>query len=416
VPFRDDEDARLARLTSLERENEELREELEAARPADTKPAAATARPVSERSEHASPRQRAGWLRHGPRVLIVAAVIAAVVVSLRCAASLTRTETIVDIAYVDGVLSLQIDRATRRHRHTNHEMRIETVDPASGARLGAVSLGDVTTVKYPAMGTRAWAFLGKRELALVDLRIPAIVVRPSEVAQRVPELAAGFEIGDVDDGLSTVADGAVADHEARTPDAVPVILADGSRLWLTPEPRLVPTAPQAAAPRPVGYACYFYDAPSCEQRRCFTWVSSEGTTTRRLGWREPWDKQSTLAGPEPAVLHAPAFVKRIDRSCALEVDGGVLVRHDSSALEPKHRLLSLVAGDGTLRWSRRVDELGGESAIPAGALLAGDRICVLLGDAWGRESMSLHDFRSKHLVLVHLSAKTGETLAKHALW
>jgi hypothetical protein len=416
VPFRDDEDARLARLTSLERENEELREELADARRADTKPAEATARPVSERGEQAPPRQRAGWRHYGPRLLIVAAVIAAVVVALRCAVSLARTETIVDVAYVDGVLSLQIDRATRRHRHTDHELRIVTVDPASGARLGAVSLGDATTVKYPASGTRAWAFLGKRELALVDLRIPAIVVRQRELAQRVPELAAGFEIGAAGDGLSTVADGAVADHETRTPDAVPVLLADGSRAWLTPEPRLVRTAPQAAVPRPVGYACFFYDAPSCEQRRCFTWVSSEGTTTRRLGWRVPWDKQSTLAGPDPAVLHAPAFVKRLDRSCAVEVDGGVLVRHESSALEPKHRLLSLVAGDGTLRWSRRVDELGGESAIPAGAMLAGDRIYVLLGDPWGRESMSLHDFRSQHLVLVHLSAKTGETLAKHTLW
>ena len=437
MPFRDDEDARLARLASLENENEDLREELEETRRANEKlvaererlarakptdaidtadaepapPAAAPDKPSESRK--APPKPRAGWLRHWPRLLIIAAVIAAAVVAVRCAVKLGQSRTIVGIAYLDGALSVEIVTSWTGRRPRPPKTQLVTFDLTSGARLGSIELGR-TDVTYPASGTRAWVKLGEGKLALVDVRVPAIVIPPGELARHIPELAAGFELR-ADEGLSTVTDGAVADHETRTPDAIPLVLADGSRAWLDPEPRLVRVPPRAAVRNPIGYACFFYDAPSCEQRRCFTWVGSEATTTRRLGWRWPWDKQSTLVGPDPSALHAPEFVKRLDRRCAVEIDGGLLVRHESSALEPKHRLLSLVASDGTLRWTRRVDELAGNDAMPVGAMVAGDRIHLLLGDAWGRESMALRDFRSKRLVLVHLSATTGETLATHPL-
>ncbi len=432
MPFRDDEDARLARLASLENENEDLREELDEARrkneqlvaererrarakATDAEPARPAATPDKPRaSRRAPPKQRAGWLHHWPRLLIIAAVIATAVVVVRCGMKLGESRTVVDIAYLDGVLSVQIESTRHaRHRHTT-TTQLVSFDLATGARLGSAEIGR-TPLTYPANGTRAWVKLGDGKLALVDVRIPAVVIPSGELAQHIPELAAGFELR-ADDSLSTVTDGAVADHETRQPDALPIVLADGSRAWLEPEPRLVRSPPRAAVRNPIGYACFYYDAPSCEQRRCFPWVGSEGTTTRRLGWRWPSDNQSTLVGPDPSALHAPEFVKRLDRRCALELEGGLLVRHESSALQPKHRLLSLVASEGTLRWTRRIDELAGDDAMPVGAMVAGDRIHLLLGDAWGRESMELRDFRSKRLVLVHLSAKTGDTLATHRLW
>lgn len=432
MPFRDDEDARLARLASLENENADLREELEKTRRAneklvaerdrlarqrstDAKPETPPAAPAKRsESREARPMPRNGWLRHWPRILTIVAAIATAVFVVRCGMKHAWNRAIVGIAYIDGVLSVEIESTrSARSGHTTTGQLV-SFDLATGARLGSAELGGAT-LTYPASGTRAWARLGERKLALVDVRIPSIVIPPGELARHIPELAAGFELR-ADEGLSTVGDGAVADHETRRPDAVSIVLADGSRAWLDPEPRLLRSPPHAAVRNPIGYACFYYDAPSCEQRRCFTWVADEGTTTRRLGWSLPWDEQSTLVGPDPSALHAPAFVKRLDRRCALEVDGGVLVRHESSAVAPKHRLLSLVGSDGKLRWTRRVDELAPDNAMPVGAMLAGDRIHLLLGDAWTRESMSLSDFRSTRLVLVHLSAKTGETLAMHRLW
>lgn len=431
MPFRDDEEARLARLTSLEHENEDLRAELDEARrenarlaatgasePAPARPAPA---PRPDPSAHRGPAPagpRVRWLAHARTGLVTAAVVAAAVVVVRCAACSLRDRRIAEIAYVEGVLSVKVTSTTRTRSSRSTATELVSLDLATGERTGAVEL-PAGELQFPAHGTRAWLRLGGGKLALVDVAVPKIVLRHDQLAARVPELAGGFALGDTGQGLSTVGDGAVVDHETRTPDAVPIVLADGSRAWLDPEPRLVRAPPRAAVANPVGYACLAYDAPSCERRHCFAWVSSDGATTRRLGGSPGWrgvQEQPPLAGPAAVPLHAPAFVKRLDRRCAIEIDGGVLVRHESSALAPHHRLLSLTHADGTLRWTRRVDELAGDDAMPVGGIVAGDRIYLLLGDAWGRESLAIRWFSSTRLVLVHLATSTGETLAKHTLW
>src|SRR5690606_7816296 len=110
VPFRDDEEARLARLASLENENEHLRAELDGNRranaelaaererlarekPFDTDPArtsvpapAAAELEAAERRPASRDRRdgQSRWIRRAPRVLAIVAAVAAIAVLIRC--------------------------------------------------------------------------------------------------------------------------------------------------------------------------------------------------------------------------------------------------------------------------------------------------------------------------------------------
>lgn len=421
MPFRDDEDARLARLSSLESENEKLRAELEQARRANEKLAAdreeakreakAAARerrenekaPTRERDtanrttsrDAQSEKRRRRFVVNG---LKVAAVIAVAVVVIRWASDKSLTRTATGIAYFDGVLSVKITSTRKKRFGSTSTRQVASFDLATGKRLGSVEIGNATFT-YPTNGTRTWARVGGNKLALLDLRAPAIVIPSDQLTRRIPELAAGYKIHNFE----------------QSTNAVALVLADGSRAWLDPEPRLSRTPPPSTLGHDtIADACN-RDTPSCESQRCFTWIPQESSTTLQPGWRSHQELTPTLLGTNPVGLHVPRFVKRLDRPCALEIDGGVLIRHESSAIEPTHRLLSLLGADGTVRWSRRIDELAGSKGIPVGALPAGERIQLLFVHSSWIHDPRLNHLSSRHLSIVHLSAKTGETLARHRL-
>lgn len=424
MPFRNDEDARLARLASLQNENEDLRAQLaEQQRKLESLEASPTPEPVKPPASPSRPR----WGGRGvaartvrralDRVWELALGAAIVIAALAVFIARDRGERVVtELAVFEGTLTVRAERTVFGRRSITTP-ELFTFDLATGRRRAKLEVSSSGSLTIPHHGERAWVQPAQGELALIDFHTLETVVAHGQLVARFPELADGFRI-DPSRTEIQISDGSVAEHGRRRTAAVALILADGSRAWLDTEPRLVRATPFEPWWGPIGYACLYYDAPSCEQqKRCFTWLGDEHSETRHLAWspgRREADEPPTSAGPDAARLHAPAFVKRFDRRCALEIDGGVLVRHESSAVEPKHRLMSLLAGDGTVRWSRRVDELLGGDAMPIGALLGGERIYVLLGDRW-RESVSLRKLRTTRLVLVHLAADSGETLATYPL-
>lgn len=316
------------------------------------------------------------------------------------------------LAVFDGVLTAKVDIPERRpfkfRRRLDSRTQLVTFDLASGKRLAERTL-DTKVVNFPRQGRRAWVKLRGDKVELIDFRSLESVVSNDQIATYLPELARGFAESP-DEHDEQISDGSVGEHKLRPRSSLALILADGSRVWVDTSPRLHRARPEEGLTGPIGYACHYYDGPSCERRHCFAWASEEGSTVKHL---------VVGTGGESARaerLHNPAFVKRLDHRCALEIDGGVLVRHETAAIPPRERLISLLdASDGSVRWTRPVDELAKDDAMPIGALLDGDRIVLLLGDPWRNESVNLADVTTGRLVLSHLTARTGEPLATFRL-
>jgi hypothetical protein len=279
-----------------------------------------------------------------------------------------------------------------------------------------VDLGAVEQVRYPRPGERVFIEHDHR-LALLDLRKPGLVVSADELPARIPELAGGYLIGDRSIGSLALGDGSISDDNMWYRTSVPVALADGSKAWLDTTPRLHREQPVEEPTYRVGYACMYYDAPSCEQRRCYAWGDVTGSTAKQLGWFAGWrtriDEMPALASAEAARLHDPVFVKRLDRGCALELDGGVLVLHQTSPLDPTRPLLSLLDAAGAIRWTLPIADLAEEGLVPIRAQLASGVIQVLLTDQ--QRPHEAKKLSATVLQLVHIS-RDGKVLAKHRLW
>lgn len=425
MPFRDDREANRHRVVSLEHENEDLRARLEAAEQERDALAKERATPATERSpgrgsrwlkkerpqEARAPRPRpaarpvVGWVI---TLTTVFAILATVVYLLMRVGEATRYAS--QLAVFDGVLTVALDVPAGR-RGGRFRRELVTFDLASGKRLAKRTV-DSTQIVFPRPGnTRAWVKLYEGKLALIDFRSLELVLSGDELGQRFPELAQGFALNPDEQGIS-VSDGSIGEHALRSNAALALILADGTAAWVDTSPRLHRERPEESVMGPIGYTCYYYEGPSCEERQCFAWAPEAGSTAKHLTLSTGGSKASERAER----LYDPAFVKRLDHRCALEIDGGVLVRHETSAVRPRRRLLSLLdARDGSVRWTRPVDELADGDAMPIGALRDGDRIFLLLGDPWRNESINLREVRTNRLVLAHLAAGTGEPLATFRL-
>lgn len=420
MTFRDDDQARAARVDSLERENKELREKLAAAETASrehTKPPVPSEPPADTPSskprapEKSTKKQRA-FADSFKAVFAILGVITAVALIGRASrawmpASLRRIEL------VDGAIVVETTASSRNYRAT----RLFSFDPASGAELGRVELDRHGTIQWPQSGRRAW-YVTRGQASLVDLRTPAVLLQSEALARTVPELAAGFRLQNSSGGTLRSLGGSISDERPWYPSSLGVLLADGREAWLDSQPTLSLQRPANPIEPRLLYSCLYYDAPSCSETRCWAWRREDNRTTEQLGWSPGWRSSTgndaiTMAGPDAARLHSPRFVKTLDRGCVSEIAGGMLVEHRQSALDKAPRSLSLVSREGQLRWTVPLASLLDAEAAVYAAIVQGSRVSLLLGDAAG-EQASIRSVSGRRLVLVRIDAR-GSIEHKQAL-
>ena len=420
MSYRDDEEARLARLVALDRENEELREqlaeerrkveELSAAReePVVEPPAPAPPPPAPEPPAPAPrPRRRIPWQGPAAAVAMILALGGLGLATSDCGEA--EPPVVERVEWVDGVLSIE----TRRGHGFDARREVYSVDPATGRRSGPMRVPGVAPIRYPRVGSRVW-LVGSDEVVLVDLKAPGRIATAETVAARIPELAQGYRLGDLGEGTVFQSDGSISDERTWYPPAIPLVLDDGTTAWLDTTPALRRDMPRDGIEPRVGYACFHYDAPSCDQHRCYTWLDAPGTTTRALGWRREWGDDAAPVSDAAAPLHGPVFVKRLDRPCAVEIEGGLLVTHLESALDPPRRLLSLLDARGAIRWTIPLARFGRADAMPAGAVVDSRAIHVVLVDPFG-EGVDRRDLDARRLDIVHLS-HAGDVLGTRRIF
>ncbi|MBL8678896.1 MAG: hypothetical protein JNK05_07005 [Myxococcales bacterium] len=412
MTFRDEDEARAARVDSLERENKELREKLaaaEASSKARGEPPAPSDPPRKKASPAPKPRAGEAPDKHTEKqrtfvaslqaVSLIVGVIAAIaLVGRACRAWMPATIRRIEV--VDGAIVVEASASARNYRAT----RLYSFDPASGAALGQLELEGPGTLRWTPSGRRAW-FVHGDAATLVDLRTPAVIVARDDLARRIPALAVGYRLHASNDASMRSLGGSISDERSWYPSSLAVLLADGRLAWLDAQPRLLREQPASVAEPRVHYACLYYDAPSCSETRCWTWRREGNRTTVQLGWSTGWrtpnNASITIASPDAARLHSPRFIKTLDRGCVSEIAGGILVEHQQSALANAPRSLSLVSREGQLRWTVSVASMLDERASVHSAVVQGSRASLLLGDVSG-ERVSLESISGRRLVLVRI--------------
>jgi hypothetical protein len=246
------------------------------------------------------------------------------------------------------------------------------------------------------------------------VRVPTAVVTAGQLMKDIPELAEGFRLGDRQEGSAPSHEGSISDDVTLYPPGVPLVLADGSTAWLDTTPRLLRHMPHDETAR-VGFACMYYDVPSCEEHRCYTWLPRPGTTQEVLGSSPGWGEPSTEIDAHAAPLHRPVFVKRLDLGCGAQVDGGLLVSHLASAVDPPRRLVSLLDAQGAVRWTVPLAAVDRADPMPVGVVLdEAGAIHLVVGDRFG-EGVDRRHLSSRGLDLIHLSPR-GDLLGVQRLF
>ena len=369
MTYRDDRDARLAQAEALRRENEELREanaRLERERDA-PRPAPAPERP---RGPLLGPQFWKAARTAGIAAVVVVGIVMVVGGLVHACKRVTAPPppSLREVMLIpeEGAVAVHLTRTRsgKGSSRTTHE--IASFDLATGEPRGTVELHEHERGSYtlfPRAGHRAWGLRPDGKLELVDLAAPAKLVAGDGLADALPALAGGYR----------VLHGTVTDYDAPY-HAMRLELPDGSTRYVDMTPALHESPPPGEPWRP-GYFCGpdWGAKPSCERRQCIVFAPVEGTTALVRGIAPTWDEGSwgtatDVSGPEATRLLRPGLVELLETECAFELDGAVLVLHDSSAMDPKETLLSLVEADGRARWTLPLAELTdrrGASALGA---------------------------------------------------
>ena len=244
-----------------------------------------------------------------------------------------------------------------------------------------------------------WVSCGLDDFTLLDLTTAKPVLTRATAASEHPEVAAGIRLGHPHVSHDVEA----PTHELR------VQLHDGRSAYIGLDGSFSfePTTPSPWQP---GYFCWPGNACSTERRECVSLPPSPSgqgmvlTSNKIHGERK---RPSTPISEWPASLLRPGFVLQPTNRCAFEEDDSYLLLHDSAAFEPKESLLSLVARDGTIHWTRRAAELGAaEGYEPRRAQRVGDEVIVF----------STNESHRKHLTVTWLDLETGEVHSAQQLF